>query len=115
MMRYVARQLVAAELAERCEVQVAYAIGRREPLAVFIDTFGTGCVPEARIAGWVREWAVEGGPLDLTPGGIIRNLDLRRPIYEPLAAYGHFGRTDLDVPWEATDLAGLLRDASGRE
>ena len=104
MMRYVAKNIVAAGLADRCELQVAYAIGLREPLSVLVDTFGTGKVPEARLEELVRKY------FDLTPAGIINHLNLRRPIYRQTAAYGHFGRTDLDVSWEQTDMAKILRD-----
>ena len=103
MMRYVAKNLVAAGLAEKCELEVAYAIGMREPLSVFVDTFGTGVVPDTRLEELVR------ANFDLTPGGIIQKLDLRRPIYRQTAAYGHFGRTDLNVSWEQTDMADALR------
>ncbi|MBM3457295.1 MAG: methionine adenosyltransferase [Armatimonadetes bacterium] len=103
MMRYVAKNIVAAGLAERCELEVAYAIGLREPLSVFVDTFGTGAVSDARLEELVRKH------FDLTPGGIIEKLNLRRPIYQQTAAYGHFGRTDLNVPWEQTDRAAALK------
>ncbi|MGV3723932.1 MAG: methionine adenosyltransferase [Actinomycetota bacterium] len=103
MMRYVAKNIVAAGLAQRCELQVAYAIGLREPLSVFVDTFGTGTVPDTRLEELVRKY------FDLTPAGIINHLKLRRPIYRQTAAYGHFGRTDLDVSWESTDMAETLR------
>ena len=106
MMRYVAKNIVAAGLADRCELQVAYAIGEREPLSVHVDTFGTGKVPDARLVELTRKY------FDLTPAGLINKLDLRRPIYKQTAAYGHFGRTDLDVPWEATDMAETLRSAA---
>lgn len=104
MARYVAKNLVAAGLAERCELQVAYAIGKKEPLSVMVDSFGTGTVPDSRLEELVSRY------FDLTPGGIIRHLNLRRPIYRKTAAYGHFGRTDLDVTWERTDLADTLRE-----
>jgi S-adenosylmethionine synthetase len=103
MMRYVAKNIVSAGLAQRCELQVAYAIGLREPLSVFVDTFGTGTVPDTRLEELVRKY------FDLTPAGIINHLKLRRPIYRQTAAYGHFGRTDLDVSWEGTDMAETLR------
>lgn len=105
--RYVAKNIVAAELAERCEVQLAYAIGVAQPVSIAIDTFGTGKVKEADLVEWVREL------FDLRPAGIIKMLDLRRPIYKQTAAYGHFGRTDLNVPWEATDKAAVLKDKAG--
>ncbi|MEZ0119369.1 UNVERIFIED_ORG: S-adenosylmethionine synthetase [Heyndrickxia coagulans] len=100
--RYVAKNIVAAGLAEKCEVQLAYAIGVAKPVSISIDTFGTGKVPEK-----VLIEAVEAH-FDLRPAGIIKMLDLRRPIYRQTAAYGHFGRDDLDVPWEKTDKAGAL-------
>ncbi|MEE8670065.1 MAG: methionine adenosyltransferase [Heyndrickxia coagulans] len=102
--RYVAKNIVAAGLAEKCEVQLAYAIGVAKPVSISIDTFGTGKVPEE-----VLIEAVEAH-FDLRPAGIIKMLDLRRPIYRQTAAYGHFGRDDLDVPWEKTDKAGALNE-----
>jgi S-adenosylmethionine synthetase len=101
--RYVAKNIVAAGLAEKCEVQVAYAIGVAQPVSIAVDTFGTGKVSEEKLVELVRKH------FDLRPAGIIKMLDLRRPIYRQTAAYGHFGRTDLDVPWERTDKADLLR------
>jgi S-adenosylmethionine synthetase len=103
MMRYIAKNIVAAELAERCELQVAYAIGQREPMSVMVDTFGTGRVPEEQLVKLILKY------FDLTPAGIIKKLDLRRPIYRQTAAYGHFGRTDLNVPWEDIDMAETLQ------
>ncbi len=108
MARYVARHIVAAGLARRCELQLAYAIGVAHPLSVNVATFGTGEVADAAIADAVQE------VFDLRPGAIIRHLDLRRPIYRPTAAYGHFGRPDLDLPWERTDRVADLRAALGR-
>ncbi|HLG28244.1 MAG TPA: methionine adenosyltransferase [Paenisporosarcina sp.] len=105
--RYVAKNLVAAGLADRCEVQLAYAIGVAQPVSIAIDTFGTGTVGESKLVELVREL------FDLRPAGIIKMLDLRRPIYKQTAAYGHFGRTDLDVPWEKTDKAALLKEKAG--
>ena len=102
--RYVAKNIVAAGLAERAEVQLAYAIGVAQPVSIAVDTFGTGKVKESEIVEWVREL------FDLRPAGIIKMLDLRRPIYKKTAAYGHFGRTDLNVPWEQTDRAEALRE-----
>ncbi|KOY81410.1 methionine adenosyltransferase [Lysinibacillus macroides] len=102
--RYVAKNIVAAGLAERAEVQLAYAIGVAQPVSIAVDTFGTGKVTESEIVEWVREL------FDLRPAGIIKMLDLRRPIYKQTAAYGHFGRTDLQVPWEQTDKADALRE-----
>ncbi|HLV60361.1 MAG TPA: methionine adenosyltransferase [Fredinandcohnia sp.] len=107
MMRYVAKNVVAAGLAEACEVQVAYAIGVAEPVSVHVDTFGTGKVEDARIEEAIRR------TFRLTPQGIIETLDLLRPIYEKTAAYGHFGREDADFPWERTDKVEALRDAVG--
>ncbi len=104
--RYVAKNIVAAGLAHRCEVQIAYAIGVARPVSVMVDTFGTGQVSEEVIADLVTEH------FDLRPGAIIRDLDLRRPIYRALAAYGHFGREDLDLTWEKTDKAKLLKEAA---
>lgn len=101
--RYVAKNIVAAGLADKAEVQLAYAIGVAQPVSIAIDTFGTGKVTEAELVEVVREL------FDLRPAGIIKMLDLRRPIYKQTAAYGHFGRTDLDVPWEATDKADALK------
>ncbi len=105
--RYVAKNIVAAGLARRCEVQLAYAIGVPEPVSIMVETFGTARVPEARIAELVR------AHFDLTPAGIIRMLDLLRPIYRKTAAYGHFGREDEDFTWERTDKAEALADAAG--
>jgi S-adenosylmethionine synthetase len=105
--RWVAKNVVAAGLADRCEVQVAYAIGMARPLSINVETFGTGKIEDTRIAELINEH------FDLRPGAIIRDLKLRRPIYQPLAAYGHFGRDDLDLTWEKTDKADLLRDAAG--
>jgi S-adenosylmethionine synthetase len=105
--RYVAKNIVAAGLADRAEVQLAYAIGVARPVSIAVDTFGTGKVEESKIVEWVREL------FDLRPAGIIKMLDLRRPIYKQTAAYGHFGRTDLDVPWEKTDKAEVLREKAG--
>ena len=101
--RYVAKNIVAAGLADKCEIELAYAIGVARPLSVFIDTFGTGKVEESKLVELVNKH------FDLRPGAIIRDLDLRRPIYKQVAAYGHFGRTDIDLPWERTDKAELLR------
>jgi S-adenosylmethionine synthetase len=105
--RYVAKNVVAAGLATRCEIQLSYAIGVAQPTSVFVDTFGTGRIGDDAIEGLIK------AHFDLRPAGIIRMLDLRRPIYRQVAAYGHFGRTDVDVPWEHTDKASLLRDAAG--
>jgi len=105
--RYVAKNIVAAGLASRCEIQVAYAIGVARPVSVRVDTFGTGVISEEKIARLVREH------FDLRPAAIIHHLDLRRPIYKQTAAYGHFGRTDIDLPWERTDKAEILREEAG--
>ncbi len=105
--RWVAKNVVAAGLADRCEVQVAYAIGVARPLSINIETFGTGKIPDDRIARLVDEH------FDLRPGAIIRDLKLRRPIYRQTAAYGHFGRDDLNLPWEQVDKAEALRAAAG--
>lgn len=105
--RYVAKNIVAAGLAERAEVQLAYAIGVAQPVSIAVDTFGTGKVAESEIVKWVREL------FDLRPAGIIKMLNLRRPIYKQTAAYGHFGRTDLNVPWEQTDKADALKEKAG--
>ncbi len=101
--RYVAKNLVAAGLAKKCEVQVAYAIGVAQPVSISVDTYGTGKIAEDKIVDLIRKH------FDLRPAGIIKELDLRRPIYKGTAAYGHFGRTDLNVPWERTDKAEALK------
>jgi S-adenosylmethionine synthetase len=101
--RYVAKNLVAAGLASKCEVQVAYAIGVAQPVSVSVDTFGTGTITEEKMVELI------GKHFDLRPAGIIKMLDLRRPFYQQTAAYGHFGRTDIDLPWERTDKAEILR------
>jgi S-adenosylmethionine synthetase len=101
--RYVAKNLVAAGLADRCEVQVSYAIGRAHPTSIAVETFGTGALPEEDLLKLVRRH------FDLRPGAIIANMELLRPIYRPTAAYGHFGREDLGVPWERTDKVEALR------
>ena len=105
--RYAAKNIVAAGLADKCEIQVAYAIGVARPVSVLVDSFGTGKVSDEKLAELVQEH------FDLRPAAIIRELDLRRPIYRQVAAYGHFGRTDIDVPWEKTDRADALRKAAG--
>ena len=97
MARYVAKNLVAAGLAAKCQIELAYAIGVARPVSVLVDTFGTGRLSDARLSELVSEC------FDLRPAAIIRSLDLRRPIYQQVAAYGHFGRADLDLPWEKTD------------
>ncbi|MGH4015139.1 MAG: methionine adenosyltransferase [Pseudonocardiaceae bacterium] len=106
-MRWVAKNAVTAGLAARIEVQVAYAIGKAAPVGLFVETFGTETVDPAKIQAAISE------VFDLRPGAIIRDLDLLRPIFSPTAAYGHFGRTDLDLPWERTDRADALKAAAG--
>ena len=101
--RYVAKNVVAAGLAKKCEIQLSYAIGVAQPTSIQVDTFGTGKLSDTKITEIVRE------NFDLRPAGIIKMLDLRRPIYKQTAAYGHFGRTDIDVPWEKTDKAEVLK------
>lgn len=101
--RYVAKNIVAAGLADKCEIQLSYAIGVAQPTSVMVDTFGTGKLPDEKLVDMIRE------NFDLRPAGIIKMLDLRRPIYKQTAAYGHFGRSDLDLPWEKTDKAETLR------
>ena len=103
MARYAAKNLVAAGLARRCQIEIAYAIGVAHPVSVLVDTFGTGALPDDQLAEIVTRH------FDLRPAAIIRDLDLRRPIYRQTAAYGHFGRTDLDLPWERTDRAEALK------
>jgi S-adenosylmethionine synthetase len=107
MARYIAKNLVAAGLADRLELQVSYAIGVARPLSLMVETFGTGQIPDERIVDLIN------GHFDLRPAAIIRDLDLRRPIYKATAAYGHFGRDDIDAPWEKTDKADLLRREAG--
>ncbi len=101
--RYVAKNIVAAELADKCEIHLSYAIGVAQPTSIMVDTIGTGRVSDDKLVEIVRE------NFDLRPAGIIKMLDLRRPIYKQTAAYGHFGRNDLDLPWEKTDKAEALR------
>ena len=105
--RYVAKNVVAAGLADKCEIQVSYAIGVAEPTSISIDTFGTGKISDAKIVELVRKY------FDLRPKGLIDMLDLKRPIYQATAAYGHFGREEEEFTWEKTDKADLLRDAAG--
>ena len=105
--RYVAKNVVAAGLADKCEIQLAYAIGIAHPVSVLVETFGSAKVAEEKIAELITKH------FDLRPAGIIQALDLRRPIYRQTAAYGHFGRTDVDLPWERTDKADLLRREAG--
>ncbi|HMD02529.1 MAG TPA: methionine adenosyltransferase, partial [Candidatus Baltobacteraceae bacterium] len=105
--RHAAKNVVAAGLADRCELQVAYAIGVAHPVSVLVETFGTGRLPEPEIARLVAEH------FDLRPAAIIHRLNLRRPIYKQVAAYGHFGRPELDLPWERLDMKNALREAAG--
>ncbi len=105
--RYVAKNIVAAGLADRCEIQISYAIGIAEPTAIHLETFGTAKIPEEKIVKLIQQH------FDLRPYGIIKMLDLLRPIYRPTASYGHFGRDDIDVSWEKTDKAELLRSEAG--
>ena len=105
--RYAAKNIVAAGLADKCEIQLAYAIGVAKPVSILVDTFGTGKIEDEKIAQLVEK------NFDLRPAAIIRDLDLRRPIYRQTAAYGHFGRTDIDLPWEHTDKAEALREQAG--
>jgi S-adenosylmethionine synthetase len=105
--RWAAKNVVAAGLAERCEIQVAYAIGVAHPLSVNIETFGTGKIADEKIVQLILEY------FDLRPGAIIRDLDLRRPIYRKTATYGHFGRDDVQFPWENTDKTQAMRQAAG--
>ena len=107
MMRYVAKNIVASGLASECEVQVAYAIGVAKPVSVMVDTFGTGKIDDGRITEIVNQL------FDLRPAAIIKDLDLRRPIYSQTAAYGHLGRTDIDLPWEKTDKAEEIKKLAG--
>ena len=106
-LRHVAKNVVAAGLADRCEVQVAYAIGVANPVYLMVNTFGTAVVPEDRIEALIR------AHFDLRPKAIIQNLDLLRPIYRNSAAYGHFGRSEAEFTWEHTDKAEALSDAAG--
>ena len=105
--RYVAKNLVAAGIADRCEIQLAYAIGVAEPVSIFVDTFGTGRISDEEITKLIRRH------FDLRPDGIISMLNLARPIYRKTAAYGHFGRQDVEFPWESTDKAVILRKEAG--
>jgi len=109
MARHVAKNVVAAGLATKCEIQVAYAIGVAEPVSLLIDTFDTGIVPQHKLSATLREL------FDFRPAGIIKTLNLKRPIYQPTAAYGHFGRIPHDglFPWERVDMAETLRNAFG--
>jgi len=101
--RYAAKNIVAAGIAKKCEIQLAYAIGVAQPVSIMVDTFGTGNMPDGKIADLIVKH------FDMRPSAIIKDLDLRRPIYRQVAAYGHFGRTDIDLPWERTDKAEMLK------
>ncbi|CEW17239.1 S-adenosylmethionine synthetase [Streptococcus pneumoniae] len=103
--RYIAKNIVAADLAKKAEVQLAYAIGVAQPVSVRIDTFGTGTVAESQLEKAARQI------FDLRPAGIIQMLDLKRPIYRQTSAYGHMGRTDIDLPWERLDKVDALKEA----
>ena len=105
MARYIAKNVVSAGLADKCEVQLAYAIGVAKPVSVLVDTFGTAKVDEAKISDYIAE------NVDLRPAAIIERFDLRRPIYKQTAAYGHMGREDLNLPWEKCDLAPAMKAA----
>ena len=105
--RHVAKNIVAAGLADKCEVQLSYAIGVVEPISIMVETFGTGVIPGEKLTELVRKH------FDLTPSGIIQRLDLRKPIYSATAAYGHFGREEPGFTWELTDYADLLRSEVG--
>ena len=107
MARYIAKNVVAAGLAQRFEFQVSYAIGVSHPTSLAVETFGTGAIPDEAIAELINQH------FDMRPAAIIKDLDLRRPIYRQVASYGHFGREDIDVPWERTDKAATLRAAAG--
>jgi S-adenosylmethionine synthetase len=109
MARHIAKNLVAAGLCDKCEVQLAYAIGVAEPVSVMVDSRGTGKVPDEVMQGLVRRH------FELTPAGIIKSLDLRRPIFRKTAAYGHFGRPEPEFTWERTDKAELLAKEAGRK
>ena len=105
MARWVAKNIVGADLADKCEIELSYAIGHPEPVSVLIETFGTGKISEEKLEQAVRK------VFDLTPAGIIKQLDLKRPIYKQTAAYGHFGRSDLDLPWESLSKVEELKKA----
>ena len=107
MARYISKNIVAAGLASRFELQVSYAIGVAQPTSIAVETFGTGNIPDDIIAELINKH------FDMRPAAIIRDLDLRRPIYKQVAAYGHFGRDDINVPWERTDKADALRADAG--
>jgi S-adenosylmethionine synthetase len=101
--RHVAKNVVAAGLADKCEIQLSYAIGVASPISILVDTFGTNKIEEAKIEELIREY------FDLRPASIIKNFDLRRPIYRDTASYGHFGRVDIELPWERLDKVSILK------
>ena len=105
MARYIAKNIVAAGLAKQCEIEVAYAIGVANPVSVLVETFGTGKLPDSEIAELVKQH------FDMRPAAIIKQLDLLQPIYKNVAAYGHFGRNELDLPWEKLDMVDTLKKA----
>ena len=107
MARYIAKNVVAAGLADKCEIQLSYAIGISEPISVLVDTFGTNKIPEEKIEALIRKH------FPLKPAGIIKYLNLRRPIYQKTATYGHFGRNDADFTWEKTDKVAELKKEAG--
>ncbi len=107
MARYIAKNLVAAGIAEKCEVQLAYVIGRSQPVSLMIDSFGTAKIPESKIKKLIED------NFDFSPGGIIKRLNLLRPIYKKTACYGHFGRNEKEFTWEKTDCAADLRKQAG--
>ncbi len=109
--RHLAKNIVASGLASECLIQVAYAIGVKEPVSIHTQTFGTGIMPDVELEQFIQKNTHEGGPIDLTPRGIIKRLDLRRPIYRKTAAYGHFGRSEKEFSWEKLDLVKMLRKA----
>jgi S-adenosylmethionine synthetase len=109
--RHLAKNVVAAGLASECQIQVAYAIGVKEPVSIMAHTFGTGIMPDHMLDAALKDLTAEAGPADMTPGGIIKRLSLRRPIYRKTAAYGHFGREEKEFTWEAVDLVKELKKA----
>jgi S-adenosylmethionine synthetase len=109
--RHLAKNIVASGIASECLIQIAYAIGVEDPVSIHVQTYGTGLVPDHEIEKELRHLTRKGGPVDMTPRGIIRRLDLRRPIYRKTAAYGHFGRNEKEFTWEKLDLKVVLRKA----
>ncbi|MBI5021842.1 MAG: methionine adenosyltransferase [Ignavibacteriales bacterium] len=106
--RHLAKNIVASGLASECQIQVAYAIGVKHPVSIHVQTYGTGIIPDYELEQFIKKNIVEGGPIDMTPRGIIKRLNLRRPIYRKSAAYGHFGRTEKEFSWEKLDLVKLF-------